>query len=192
MLINDMDTERLIIREFGAEDFDSVHLYASKPEVTKYLPFGPNSEKETRMFLQKAMDYKRQNPRNDYEFAVVLKKDNTLIGGCGIYITDTSNKEGSIGYCFDNQFWRNGYASESANALIRFGFESLKLHRIFATCHPENIGSAKVLERVGMVKEGCLREHKFQKGKWRDSFIFSILDHEYNTNAERLISYHFM
>ncbi len=181
MLSNHIETERLILREFRAEDFESVHRYASKPEVTKYLPFGPNTEEETCLFLHKALEYKLQNPRSDYEFAVILKKDNVLIGGCGIHITSSSNKEGSIGYCFDSQFWRNGYALESANALIQFGFSILKLHRIFATCHPENIGSAKVLERVGMVKEGCLREHKYQKGKWRDSFIFSILDYEYNS-----------
>ena len=132
------------------------------------------------MFLQTAIDYTLQNPRYDYEFAAVLKNNNILIGGCGIHITNMNNKEGSIGYCINSQFWRNGYASEAASALIQFGFESLKLHRIYATCHPQNIGSVKVLEKVGMVKEGRLRDHEFQKGRWRDSLIFSILDYEHD------------
>jgi RimJ/RimL family protein N-acetyltransferase len=182
-LVDTIETDRLIIREFNEGDFKSVHIYASNPEVTVYLPFGPNSEDDTQHFLKRVVNYKLQNPRHDYEFAIILKESNTLIGGCGIHITNINNKEGSIGYCFDKRYWRNGYASESAKAIINFGFEKLNLHRIFATCHPENIGSAKVMEKIGMQKEGRLREHKFQKGKWRDSFIYSILDYEYSTDS---------
>lgn len=184
MFIDIIETDRLIIREFSEGDFNSVHTYASKAEVTKYLPFGPNNEKDTELFLKKVMGYRLQNPRCDYEFAVVLKESNTLLGGCGIHITNIGNREASIGYCFDNQFWGNGYASESAGAVIDFGFQRLNLHRIFATCHPDNIGSARVMEKVGMTKEGHLREHKFQKGKWRDSFIYSILVYEHNTDMK--------
>jgi len=179
MLLQTIETDRLIIREFNEEDFKSIHTYASKPDVTRYLPFGPNNEMDTQLFLKKVMDYQFQNPRCDYEFAVVLKKNNTLIGGCGIHVTSINNKEGSIGYCYDNEYWGKGYASESTKAIINFGFHKLNLHRIFGTCHPDNMGSAKVMEKVGMIKEGCLREHKLQKGKWRDSFIYSILDYEY-------------
>ena len=72
-----------------------------------------------------------------------------------------------------------GYASEAAKEIIRFGFEDLNLHRIFATCDPNNIGSAKVLEKIGMKREGRLRQHKWRKGEWRDSFLYSILEQEY-------------
>jgi len=88
MFLDYIETERLIIREFNEGDFKSIHTYASKPEVTRYLPFGPNSEMDTQLFLEKVMNYKLQNPRCDYEFAVVLKKNNTLIGGCGIHVTN--------------------------------------------------------------------------------------------------------
>lgn len=183
MFLDSIQTDRLIIREFNEDDFKSIHTYASKPEVTIYLPFGPNIEIDTQLFLKKVTNYKFQNPRCDYEFAVVLKKNNILIGGCGIHIANIGNKEGSIEYCYDNQFWGKGYASESTNAILNFGFDKLNLHRIFGTCHPDNIGSAKVMEKVGMLKEGYLREHKFQKGRWRDSLIYSILDYEYNVNS---------
>jgi RimJ/RimL family protein N-acetyltransferase len=180
--VDKTETDRLIIREFNEGDFKSVHIYASNPEVTMYLPFGPNSEEETQLFLKRVVNYHLQNPRCDYEFAIVLKGSNTLIGGCGIHITNINNKEGSIGYCFNKKYWRNGYASEAAKAIIKFGFEELNLHRVFATCHPDNIGSAKVMEKIGMQKEGRLREHKFQKGEWPDSFIYSILHYEYESN----------
>ena len=180
MVFDKIETDRLIIREFNEGDLKSIHEYASKPEVTMYLPFGPNNEMDTQLFLKKVIDYQIQNPRCDYEFAVILKQNDSLIGGCGIHVTNIKNKEGSIGYCYDKKFWRNGYASEAADAIINFGFQKLNLHRIFATCCPDNIGSAKVMEKIGMKKEGCLREHKLQRGKWRDSFIYSILEYEYN------------
>ena len=180
MVFDKIETDRLIIREFNEGDLKSIHEYASKSEVTMYLPFGPNNELDTQLFLKKVIDYQIQNPRCDYEFAVILKQNDSLIGGCGIHVTNIKNKEASIGYCYDKKFWRNGYASEAADAIIKFGFQKLSLHRIFATCCPDNIGSAKVMEKIGMKKEGCLREHKLQRGKWRDSFIYSILEYEYN------------
>ncbi len=179
MIFDTMGTPRLFIREFKEEDFKAIHAYASKPEVTMYLPFGPNSEADTQLYLDKSINNQFQNPRHDYEFAVVLKKDNILIGGCGIHITNFDNREGYIGYCYDKQYWGNGYATEAADAIVKFGFNILNLHRIFATCCPDNINSAKVLEKLGMKKEGHLREHKLQRGIWRDSYIYSVLDYEY-------------
>jgi ribosomal-protein-alanine N-acetyltransferase len=79
----------------------------------------------------------------------------------------------------NRKFWRQGYATEVAQALLKFGFNQLKLHRIFATCDPENIASAHVMEKIGMQQEGHIREHKLAKGKWRDSLLYAILDHEW-------------
>jgi len=71
------------------------------------------------------------------------------------------------------------YATEAARALLTFGFGQLRLHRIFATCDPANTASARVLEKIGMQREGLLREHEWVKGRWRDSFLYAILDHEW-------------
>lgn len=88
-------------------------------------------------------------------------------------------KQGEIGYCFAQEHWGNGYASEAASALLRFGFRELGLHRIYATCRPGNIGSAAVMRKIGMTYEGHLRGHMFHKGGWHDSYQYSILAHEY-------------
>lgn len=172
-------TERLILREFNREDFLSIHSYASDPEVSKYLPWGPNNEEDTQAFLNEIIRYQLDNPRYDYEIAVVTKENNKLIGACSIHISSPRNREGWIGYCYNREYWRKGYASEAANEIIRFGFEDLNLHRIFATCDPNNIGSAKVLEKIGMKREGRLRQHKWRKREWRDSSLYSILEQEY-------------
>ncbi|TMV46596.1 GNAT family N-acetyltransferase [Paenibacillus mesophilus] len=172
-----LETRQLIIREFTVEDTLAVHDYASNTEVAKYMIWGPNTEEETASFIDRAIEMQRRQPRLDYEFAVELKEEGQLIGVCGIHLSEPL--QGEIGYCFHPYRWGRGYASESAKALLQFGFENLGLHRIYATCRPENIGSAKVMEKIGMKYEGHLRGHMRHKGKWHDSFQYSILEDEY-------------
>ncbi|WP_159886075.1 GNAT family N-acetyltransferase [Paenibacillus puerhi] len=172
-----LETDRLIIREYAPSDAADVHQYASNAEVAAYMIWGPNTEEETAAFIDRTIEMQRQQPRVDYELAVVLKASHQLIGGCGIHISEPG--QGEIGYCFHPLYWRQGYASESARALLRLGFQELGLHRIYATCRPDNRGSAKVMESIGMRYEGHLREHMRHKGKWHDSFQYSILEHEF-------------
>ena len=179
MPIQPIVTPRLLLREFVPEDFSAVMRYASDPEVTRHMLWGPNGEVETRGFLNHAIHCQGEARRTAYELAVILKDTNELIGGCGIGIVHADHREGEIGYCFDKAYWGNGYATEAARALLSYGFETLKLHRIYATCSPANHGSAHVLEKCGMQREGVLRQHKWMKGAWRDSFLYSILEQEY-------------
>ncbi|OXM14769.1 GNAT family N-acetyltransferase [Paenibacillus herberti] len=172
-----LETDRLIIREFTHEDTASVHQYASDIEVTKHTIWGPNTEEETREFIERVVETQGQQPRVDYELAVVLKVSHELIGGCGLHTSDPRQAE--IGYCFNPTFWRKGYASEAVGALVQFGFGELGLHRTYARCRPENTGSAKVMERIGMKYEGHLRGHMWYKGVWHDSLQYSILEDDY-------------
>jgi RimJ/RimL family protein N-acetyltransferase len=172
-------TKRLVLRDFEETDWKAVYHYASDLEVVRYMDWGPNTEEETKSFIQRAITHQKEQPRRTYTLAIVLKSDNTLIGGCGIYVSNPDNKEGWIGYCLNRDFWGQGYATETAEALLKFGFDQLKLHRIFATCDPANIASASVLEKIGMKREGHLREHKWAKGKWHDSLLYALLDHEW-------------
>ena len=167
-------TERLLLRDFQQTDWEAVHSYASDTEVVKFMQWGPNSEADTKDFIQKTLATQAEKPRLVFDLAVILKADNILIGACGIRSSNLPNREAAIGYCFHRQFWGKGYATEAAKAVIAFGFQQLGLHRIFATCDPENMGSARVLEKVGMQREGYLREDKLVKGKWRDSLLYAI------------------
>lgn len=172
-------TERLVLRDFEERDWEAVHAYASDPEVVQYMDWGPNTEEETRKFVQRAIANQKEQPRRNYTLAIVLKSDSRLIGGCGIEVSNPDNREGWIGYCLNRNFWGKGYGTETARALLKFGFNYLNLHRVYATCDPANIASAQVLEKIGMQREGHLRENKRAKGKWRDSLLYAILDCEW-------------
>ena len=172
-----LETNRLILREFTPDDLEEVHAYASDPLVAQYMIWGPNTEVETRDYLNLTREMQNAIPRRGFELAVVLKATNQLLGGCGLHLSDP--KQGEIGYCFNPLFWKQGYTSEAAAALLQLGFREFGLHRIYATCRPDNIGSAKVMQKISMTYEGHLREHMWHKGRWHDSCLYSILEHEY-------------
>jgi RimJ/RimL family protein N-acetyltransferase len=89
------------------------------------------------------------------------------------------HKQAEIGYAINRKFWNQGYMTEAARRIIRFGFEELGMHRIFATCDPENTGSYRVMEKNGMQREGILRENLQIHGRWRNSYSYSMLEQEY-------------
>jgi RimJ/RimL family protein N-acetyltransferase len=168
------------LRDFKEDDWKSVHEYASDPETTRYVGWGPNNEEDTKGFIQRVMSYQAEEPRRNFELAVTLKEMNTLIGGCRISVSDPRHREGYIGYVLNKKYWRQGCGTEVAHALLDFGFKKLGLHRIYATCDVDNTASARVMEKNGMQREGCLREYRLQGKKWRNEFIYSILDHEWS------------
>jgi len=174
-----IETGRLLLRDFVEEDWRAVHEYGSDPEVVRYLPWGPNTEEDSRDFISRSIAIQSESPRRRFEIGIVLKEEGKLIGGCGIRENNPTLMEGNMGYVLNKDYWGRGIATEAARALVRFGFETLNLHRIFATCFPENRASERVLQKCGMRLEGRLRENLLMRGEWRDSLLYAILDHEW-------------
>jgi RimJ/RimL family protein N-acetyltransferase len=171
-------SKRIKLREYNIDDIVGVHDYASDPEVSQYMDWGPNTLKDTVEFVQKAMETQKENPRMKYEWAIEHPLSG-LIGGCGITIIDKKNMTSEIGYCLNREYWGNGYGTEVARSLIDHCFRELEMHRIIATCDPENIGSCMVMEKNGMIREGRFRKNLFLRGEWRDTYIYSILEKEW-------------
>jgi ribosomal-protein-alanine N-acetyltransferase len=176
-----LETPQLILREFALDDWQAVHAYASDPEVTRYMSWGPNNEAASQSFIRTVVAKQREEPRNDYDLAITLKDDGRLIGGCGIY--RRRYKEGEMGYCLHRDYWNRGYVTEAAAALLEFAFAQEDFHRIYATCDPCNIGSARVMEKSGMRREGYFKEHLFKAGEWRDSLLYAILEWEWKERS---------
>jgi RimJ/RimL family protein N-acetyltransferase len=178
-MVMPIETERLLLRDFVEEDWRAVHEYGSDPEVVRYLPWGPNTEGDSRDFISRSIAIQSESPRRRFEIGIVLKEEGRLIGGCGIRENNPTLMEGNMGYVLNKDYWGRGIATEAARALVRFGFETLNLHRIFATCFPENKASERVLQKCGMSLEGRLRENLLMRGEWRDSLLYAILDREW-------------
>jgi RimJ/RimL family protein N-acetyltransferase len=146
-----------------------------------YVCYGPATKAESRQELAFHIAHQSAQPRAFYHLAMVRPATGHLLGWCGLKITNFVLREGELGYALDRVYWGQGYATEAALAMLAFGFRSLNLHRIVGTCHPANQGSIRVLEKVGMSYEGCLREQKWCKGHWRSTNLYAALDHEWRS-----------
>jgi RimJ/RimL family protein N-acetyltransferase len=173
-----LTTEHLILRQFEEDDWRAVHEYASDPEVVRCMPWGPNTEEESREFVRRAMAAAAEMPRLKYDFAILLHGSTRLIGACGIYLGEDA-RQANIGYVLNRAFWGKGYGTEAARAFLNFGFGELKLHRITAACDVLNKSSARVMEKIGMRREGLMRQDVWEKGEWRDSLYYAILAEEW-------------
>lgn len=171
-----ISNERLCLRELTSEDWVRVHTYASQDRVSRYQPWGPNTENDSQNFVSQAIEDAKDEPRVRFTFAIINEEIMIGVGECTI--KSFANRVGEIGYIVHPDYWGKGIATAVAHRLIAFGFEVLKLHRIYATCDPRNIGSSRVLEKVGMKKEGRMREDLLIKDGWRDSLLYSILEQE--------------
>ena len=172
-------TDRLVIRDLVDEDWRGVHAYASDPEVVRYMPFGPNTEQESRDFVARAIAEQQVDPRVNYALALALRETGAFIGGASVG-GEVGFPGGDIGlgYCLDRGVWGKGYATEATLALIDFAFEKLGAHRVHAGCDTRNAASARVLEKVGMQHEGTFKQSLWLDG-WHDSHHYAIIEDEW-------------
>ena len=174
-----LTTQRLILRELEEADWPALYAFESDPDAVRYQSYSPQTPEECREKIRRAMADLSERPRRTYNMAVVLHEERQLIGRCGLQIENGELREGQLWYILHRGYWGHGYMPEAARALLNFGFVSLGLHRVWADCDPANHASVRVLEKLGMRREGHFRENARLKGEWVDSLIFAILDREW-------------
>jgi RimJ/RimL family protein N-acetyltransferase/predicted enzyme related to lactoylglutathione lyase len=175
----ELTTERLILRDFVADDWPALLLYRANPAYHRFYPSTEGSEEDAREFVAMFLGHQQAQPRIKFQLAVTLKESGQLIGNCGVRLKEPGALEADIGYELAPEQWRRGYATEAARAMAAFGFTQLGVHRIWSWCIAENAASARVLEKLGMRQEGRLRENEFFKGRWWDTLIYAILEPEW-------------
>ncbi|MEC4812273.1 MAG: GNAT family N-acetyltransferase [Scytonema sp. PMC 1069.18] len=168
-------TQRLILREFTPDDWQAVLAYQVDPLYLRFCEWETRSEDEVREFVEMFLHQQWQVPRFKFQLAVVLKSEGKLIGNCGIRKIKPDSHQASLGYEIASNYWGRGYATEAARTLLKFGFEELKLHRIYSWCFSENLASIRVLEKIGMRLEEKSPKSEWFKGRWWDTLTFAIL-----------------
>ena len=179
-----LETDRLILRDFVKEDWGRVLEYQSNPLYLRYYEWTERTPEAVQEFVGWFLEHQKQNPRIKFQLALVLKSTNQLIGSCGIRMDTGDAFQADIGYEVDPQHWNHGYATEAAQAIVDFGFRNVGLHRIWSWCVAANFGSAHVLEKLGMRREGHLRENEYYRGRWWDTLLYAILADEWQTHKQ--------
>jgi ribosomal-protein-alanine N-acetyltransferase len=178
-----LDTPRLILREFVEDDWRAMHAIHAREDVVRWLIFEPFDEDAAREYVQGIMVSAREVPRLVFDFAITVKGDDTLRGRVGMKRDDKDPRTAMLWFVLDPALQGQGYVTEAARALVHYAFTELKLHRVWGDCDPRNPASARVMERLGMRREGHLVQNMWIKGEWCDSWIFAVLADEWAVQA---------
>jgi ribosomal-protein-alanine N-acetyltransferase len=176
---NSFDTERLTIRRFREDDWKDLYDYLSSTVAVKYEPYGVFNEDAC-----KEEAIKRSH--NKAFWAVCLKETGKMIGNVYFQQQEPSGiRSWEIGYVFNPSFYGKGYATESCRRILDHAFNELNAHRVLAMCNPLNTSSWKLLERLGMRREGHLIKNIFFKSNehgepiWNDTYEYAVLADEW-------------
>lgn len=171
-------TPRLKIREFRPDDLDAVYEIDSDPRVCRYES-PPLTVDQVRYRLEGAVEWANETPRTIYKLALTIPPDDRVCGRLTLKVTLPAVREWEIGWTLHPQVWGRGYATEGAHALLGYAFSQLNAHRVVAFCHVENTASYRVMERMGMRREGRTRETVWLQGAWHDELLYGILEREF-------------
>ena len=169
-----ISSERLVLRELRMSDAQNVFNYFSKDEVTLYYDLATFTSITQAEELIKIWNI-RVVEGQGLRWAITLKGSDELIGTCGFHSLSEENSRAEIGYEVTPAYWGKGIASEAVQLMLDFGFNELNLHRIEAFIDPEHHASRRVLLKSGMQTEGVLRDYFFEKGRYVDAELLSII-----------------
>jgi ribosomal-protein-alanine N-acetyltransferase len=178
-----LTTERLLLRPFTPDDVDDVLEYTQDPEWARYqvnIPPVPLSKKDAEALLAMFSDPAKWVKIGLLQmFAIVL--EGKVIGEIALNQRgdDRPNERIELAYSLSRQHWSKGLMTEAARAAMNWAFRTYSFNRMYAWCDPRNIGSWKVLEKLGMKREGQLRSHLKWNGEFRDQLYYGILRAEW-------------
>lgn len=180
----ELRTERLLFRPFTLDDVEDLLEYTQDPEWARFqnnippVPYSrEDAEKIVTMFSNSSVWEKVGILQI---FTIVF--DNKVIGEIGVNQReeDRKNERTELVYSLSRQYWGKGLMTEAARAVMNWAFQTYSFNRMYAYCDPRNIGSRRVLEKIGMKQEGLLRGHLVWNGEVRDAMYYGILRSEWN------------
>ena len=170
-----LSSDRLLLRQITTADVNEVFAMRSNTDVMKYVPRPLCTSLDEAYALVHMMQQKIET-NEGINWAITLQGDNKMIGFIGHYQIKWENFRSELGYMLSPEFQGKGIASEAVKLAVDFGFNEMKMHSIEAVIDPENIASARVLEKNKFIKEAHFKEYGFYNGRFLDSVVYSLLE----------------
>ena len=181
-----LETDRLLIRRFAADDLEDQFEYLSDPDVARYEYWEPFTSWEAVREMEEVESSVEPGEEARWcELAIVLKGEQKVIGNISIKVLSRQHRLGEVGWILNPNYQGHGYATEAANAILRFGFDELDLYWVIAFCDVRNAASYRLMERLGMQRLAQLKRNKLAKGEWRDELVYSIFAPEWRAVCGR-------
>jgi ribosomal-protein-alanine N-acetyltransferase len=178
-------TERLVIRDYIINDLDEYFELFSDKIVMYYLQdIQENNIEEAKINLMNIINDQQAKDRKYYVCRIEDKKTNELIGAIGYTVLNYTpyGKLTHLGYLLKQKYWNKGYATEALKRLLEFSFIENNVYRIHTGCLKENIGSEKIMQKCGFIKEAEFKEYEFHDGKLKDRVEYRILMNEWKND----------
>ncbi|WP_397538913.1 GNAT family N-acetyltransferase [Rummeliibacillus pycnus] len=174
-----LETKRLTLRKVTKEDANSILKYLSNEEVMKN--YGLEPFKSIKDALDEIAWYQSiQNNKTGIRWGITLKEQGVVIGSCGFHNIVSHHFRTEIGFELSKEQWGKGIAAEAVEAILSYGFQHMNFQRIEALIEPPNLSSQKLVEKLGFIKEGLLRNYEFTCGKFDDLYMYSLLKQDFD------------
>jgi RimJ/RimL family protein N-acetyltransferase len=173
-----LHTARLLLRPFTDADADAIFALQSSPVVLRYWDAPPWKDfKQSERFLGVCRQLEKEG--TGVRLAIERAADRRFIGWCQVINWTPGHRRARLGYCFDDAAWGQGFATEAVGALLEWAFDALDLNRVQAETDTRNTASGRVLEKLGFIREGRLREDCVVDGEVSDTWVYGLLRREY-------------
>jgi RimJ/RimL family protein N-acetyltransferase len=180
-----IETPRLLLRSFEELDIEPFAAYRSDPDVARYQSWDvPYTVAQAAAFVAAMKEQQPGQGDEWYQIAVELKQKATLIGDaiigdCAFHLLAEDARQAEIGFTLAQPYQGHGYAAEAVHALLTYLFDTFDLHRVVAVCDADNLGSVRLLERIGMRREAHFVENVWFKGAWGSEYSYALLRREW-------------
>jgi RimJ/RimL family protein N-acetyltransferase len=178
-----LETERLVLRELREDDWRPSRAWDADPEAVRYVPHDVLDEEATRRRVAQAIAVAQERPRRQFKLAIERRADAGMIGQILLYVERPEHADAMVGFVTRRDCWGQGYVTEALRRMLDFGFGELGLSRLYGDADPRNSASCRVMEKVGMRREGTLLKNWWLKGEWCDSAVYAIRAEEWPTRA---------
>jgi RimJ/RimL family protein N-acetyltransferase len=175
-----LDGARVVVRRFRLADAAGFAAYRSVPDVARYQSWdAPYPLAEAQRFVRDQQGDHPDTAGEWFQFAVELRSSGQLVGDCAMKPDADDPRQCELGFTIAPEHQGQGYATEAAGLLLDYLFGARGKHRVHASCDARNAASAAVLERLGMRREGHLRQSTWAKGEWTDDLLYGLLREEW-------------
>ena len=178
-----IETERLILRDFCIDDFDDYYRLKTDEETMYYMQdIKCDSIEDAREELNDVLEDMNSKERKFYFLHMELKESHEQVGSIGYTVVDNTpvGKIVHMGYFTYPRFWGNGYTTEALKKVIEYAFTENNVYRITTGCLAENIGSERVMQKCGMIKEAEHVDYEWHDGKMKTRLEYRLLKSEWN------------
>nr|CAA9362443.1 MAG: Acetyltransferase, GNAT family [uncultured Nocardioidaceae bacterium] len=177
-----LHTDRLRLRPFTSDDTDALYALHSSAYVLRYWDSPPWTERaRAERFLSACRQMAKEG--TGARLAVDRRSDTSFLGWCSLTQWNPEYRSASLGYCFGDAAWGHGYATEAARSVLQWAFDTLDLNRVQAETDTRNAASARVLEKLGFVREGTLRENCVVNREVSDSRVYGLLRRQWQPSS---------